>query len=136
MNNTLKKIIYKLKLYDGVWSIPLSFMAFLLAGQYSYEYFGDALLSTEYLQVVFLASLVMICANFVVFMGLNLNFRSLQRYFYSRQIKLDVENQLSAWQRIKLYILVYLFFFCVFLFLVWMLLTVTASGLPQTITLE
>ena len=121
----MKKILYYLQKYDGVWSIPVAFLAFFLAGKYSYEYFGDALISTEYLQHVFLASLILIFANFVVFLGINFNFRSLQRYFYSEEIKRDVVNNLTTWQRIKLYIFVYFGFLSFFLLIVWLLMTAT-----------
>ncbi len=62
----LKKFIYKLQLFDGVWSVPLSVLFFLLVGKLSYEYFGDTpLISTEYLQLVMLAAVILIFANFV-----------------------------------------------------------------------
>ena len=64
----IKKLIRNIQLYDGVWSIPLAFIAFFLAGKYSVEYFGDAIISTEYLQYVILASLIMVFANFIVFL--------------------------------------------------------------------
>jgi hypothetical protein len=122
----IKKLLYNIQKYDGVWSIPLAFLAFFFAGKYSYEYFGDALISTEYLQHVFLAALILIFANFVVFLGINFNFRSLQRYFYSREIKEDIKRNLTTWQRIKLYLFVYFSFLFFFLVIVWLLMTATA----------
>jgi hypothetical protein len=132
----IKKILYNLQKYDGVWSVPVAFLAFFLAGKYSYEYFGDALISTEYIQIVFMAALILIFANFVVFLGINFNFRSLQRYFYSTEIKEQIKNELTVWQRIKLYLFVYFLFFVLFLFIVWLLMTVTVSELPPILMSE
>jgi hypothetical protein len=122
----MKKILYNLQKYDGIWSIPIAFLGFFFAGKYSYEYFGDALISTEYIQVVFMTALVLIFANFVVFLGLNFNFRSLQRYFYSKEIKEDIKTDLTTWQRIKLYLLVYFGFLSFFLLILHLLMTATA----------
>lgn len=136
MKTFLKKLIYNIQLYDGLWSIPVAFLGFFLAGKYGYEYFGDALISTEYIQIVFMAALILIFANFVVFLGINFNFRSLQRYFYSAEIKDHIKSELTVWQRIKLYLFVYFFFLLVFLLIVWLLMTVTVSELPQAPMLE
>jgi hypothetical protein len=132
----MKKLTRYLQMYDGVWSIPLAFLGFFLAGRYGYEYFGDALISTEYIQIVFMAALILIFANFVVFLGINFNFRSLQRYFYSTEIKDHIKFELNVWQRIKLYLFVYFSFLVLFLFIVWLLMTVTVSELPPTLMSE
>jgi len=55
---TYKFIRYNLQLFDGLWSIPIAFAVFLIAGGLSAEYFGDALISTEYVQYIVLASLI------------------------------------------------------------------------------
>jgi hypothetical protein len=136
MKNVLKSIMHKLQLYDGVWSVPLAFLGFFLAGRYGYEYFGDALISTEYIQIVFMAALILIFANFIVFLGINFNFRNLQRYFYSSEIKDHIKSNLDVWQRIKLYLFVYFSFLVLFLFIVWLLMTVTVSELPPTLMSE
>ena len=136
MKNVLKSIMHKLQLYDGVWSVPLAFLGFFLAGRYGYEYFGDALISTEYIQIVFMAALILIFANFIVFLGINFNFRNLQRYFYSSEIKDHIKSNLDVWQRIKLYLFVYFSFLVLFLFIAWLLMTVTVSELPPTLMSE
>ena len=126
----MKKIIRKLQLFDGIWTIPLAFFLFLLAGTYSYEYFGDGLISIEYIQQVILAVLIMIIGNFVVFLGVFMNFRGLQKYFYSKEAKAEVEYSSTPWQRIVLYLCVYFGLFLLFLFILWLIMTVTAS-VPQ-----
>ena len=124
----MKKILRKLQLFDGLWSIPVAFFLFLLAGSYSTEYFGDGLISIEYIQQVILAALIMIFGNFVVFLGGFFNFRTLQNYFYSKAAKLDLEYSSTPWQRIILYICVYFGLFLCFLFILWLIMTVTVSA--------
>lgn len=130
----MKKIIKKLQMFDGIWSIPIAFFVFLLAGSYSAEYFGDGLISTEYIQQVLLAALVMIFANFVVFLGAFFNFRGLQNYFYSKDAKAELEYSSTPWQRIVLYLVVYFGLFLSFLLILWLIMTVTAS-VPQPLPL-
>lgn len=124
----MKKIIRKLQLWDGIWTIPLAFFLFLLAGSYSAEYFGDGLISTEYIQQVILAVLIMTIGNFVVFLGGFMNFRGLQQYFYSKEAKTDVEYSSTPWQRIVLYLCVYFGLFLLFLLILWLIMTATASA--------
>jgi len=124
----MKKILRKLQLFDGIWSIPVVFFLFLLAGTYSMEYFGDGLISTEYIQQVILSTLILIFANFVVFLGGYFNFRGLQNYFYSKAAKLDLEYASTPWQRITLYIVVYFGLLLAFLFILWLIMTATASA--------
>lgn len=130
----MKKIIKKLQMFDGIWSIPIAFFLFLLAGSYSAEYFGDGLISTEYIQQVILAALVMIFANFVVFLGAFFNFRGLQNYFYSKDAKAELEYSSTPWQRIVLYLVVYFGLLLSFLLILWLIMTVTAS-VPQPLPL-
>jgi hypothetical protein len=130
----MKNIIKKLQMFDGLWSIPIAFFLFLLAGSYSAEYFGDGLISTEYIQQVILAALVMIFANFVVFLGAFFNFRGLQNYFYSKDAKAELEYSSTPWQRIVLYLVVYFGLFLSFLLILWLIMTATAS-VPQPLPL-
>jgi hypothetical protein len=123
----LKRLIYKLQLFDGVWSVPLSVLFFLLVGKFSYEYFGDTpLISTEYLQLVMLAAVILIFANFVVFLGIRFNFRTLQKDFYSKELRHYASMELKSWQKIKLYLFVYFGFLVSFLLILWLVMTATA----------
>lgn len=115
-------------MWDGLWTIPLVFFLFLLAGSYSAEYFGDGLISTEYIQQVILAVLIMTIGNFIVFLGGFLNFRGLQKYFYSKEAKAEVEYSSTPWQRIVLYLCVYFGLFLLFLLILWLIMTATASA--------
>jgi hypothetical protein len=126
MKDSLKKLIYKLQLFDGLWSIPLAFLAFTYFGYLSTVYFGDPLISVEYLQQVLLSGLILVFANFVAFLGGYFNFRGLQKYFYSQEIKVETRNKLTAWQRIKLYLWVYFGLLSSFLVILWLVMTATA----------
>ena len=126
MKNLIKSIKYKLQLFDGLWSIPLAFVAFTAFGYISSVYFGDPLISIEYLQQVLMAALILVFANFVVFLGINFNFRQLQKDFYSKDLKYYAKTEITTWQKIKLYLLVYFGFLLSFLLILWLVMTATA----------
>jgi hypothetical protein len=126
MKDLIKAIKYKLQLFDGLWSIPLAFVAFTAFGYISSVYFGDPLISIEYLQQVLMAALILVFANFVVFLGINFNFRQLQKDFYSKDLKYYAKTELTTWQKIKLYLLVYFGFLLSFLLILWLVMTATA----------
>jgi hypothetical protein len=121
-----KKLRYKLELFDGFWSIPLAFLVFAISGTVSVAYFGDALISTEYIQYIVLAAMVMVFANFVVFLGIRFNFRALQKEIYNKEVKYEINTYLTTWQKVVLYLLLYAFYFAAYLYILHMLMTVTA----------
>jgi hypothetical protein len=125
-SNGLKSLRYKLQLFDGFWSIPLAFLVFAISGTVSVAYFGDALISTEYIQYIVLAAMVMVFANFVVFLGIRFNFRALQREIYNKEVKYEINTYLTTWQKVVLYLLLYAFYFAAYLYILHMLMTVTA----------
>jgi len=125
-SNTLKSLRYKLQLMDGFWSIPLAFLVFAISGTISVAYFNDAIISTEYIQYIVLAALVMVFANFVVFLGIRFNFRALQREIYNKEVKYEINTYLTTWQKVVLYLLLYAFYFAAYLYILHMLMTVTA----------
>jgi hypothetical protein len=121
-----KKLRYKLELLDGLWSIPLAFLVFAISGTVSVAYFNDAIISTEYIQYIVLAALVMVFANFVVFLGIRFNFRALQREIYNKEVKYEINTYLTTWQKVLLYLCLYAFYFAAYLYILHMLMTVTA----------
>ena len=125
MKKLLKNVAYKFQMFDGIWSIPLAFIAFLLVGTWSMNYFGDPLISIEYLQQVMLAGLILVFANFVAFLGGYFNFRGLQRYFYSKELKAETKSTLTPWQKIKLYLWVYFGLLSAFLLILYLVMTAT-----------
>lgn len=124
--NAFKSLRYKLELLDGFWSIPLAFFVFAISGTVSVAYFNDAIISTEYIQYIVLAALVMVFANFVVFLGIRFNFRALQREIYNKEVKYEINTYLTTWQKVVLYLLLYAFYFAAYLYILHMLMTVTA----------
>jgi hypothetical protein len=121
----MKKLLYYLQLFDGVWSIPIAFLGFFVAGSLSLQFFGDPLISTEYIQMMILAGLVLVFANFMVFLGAMFNFRGLQKFFYSKELKEKIIN-LSVWERVKLYLVVYFGLLSAFLIILWLIMSATA----------
>lgn len=126
MKNLLKSIKYRLQLFDGLWSVPLAFLAFTFLGYLSSVYFGDPLISIEYIQQVAMSALILVFANFVVFLGINFNFRALQKDFYSKELKYYAKMELTSWQKIKLYFVVYFGLLLSFLAILWLVMTATA----------
>jgi hypothetical protein len=124
--NGFKSLRYKLQLIDGLWSIPLAFLVFAISGTVSVAYFNDAIISTEYIQYIVLAALVMVFANFVVFLGIRFNFRALQREIYNKEVKYEINTYLTTWQKVLLYLCLYAFYFAAYLYILHMLMTVTA----------
>ena len=124
--NGLKSLRYKLELLDGFWSIPLAFLVFAISGTVSVAYFNDAIISTEYIQYIVLAALVMVFANFVVFLGIRFNFRALQREIYNKEVKYEINTYLTTWQKVILYLLLYAFYFAAYLYILHMLMTAIA----------
>jgi hypothetical protein len=124
--NAFKSLRYKLELLDGFWSIPLAFLVFAISGTVSVAYFNDAIISTEYIQYIVLAALVMVFANFVVFLGIRFNFRALQREIYNKEVKYEINTYLTTWQKVVLYLLLYAFYFAAYLYILHMLMTAIA----------
>ena len=124
--NAFKSLRYKLQLLDGFWSIPLAFLVFAISGTVSVAYFNDAIISTEYIQYIVLAALVMVFANFVVFLGIRFNFRALQREIYNKEVKYEINTYLTTWQKVILYLLLYAFYFAAYLYILHMLMTAIA----------
>jgi len=124
--NAFKSLRYKLQLLDGFWSIPLAFLVFAISGTVSVAYFNDAIISTEYIQYIVLAALVMVFANFVVFLGIRFNFRALQREIYNKEVKYEINTYLTTWQKVVLYLLLYAFYFAAYLYILHMLMTAIA----------
>lgn len=124
--NAFKSLRYKLQLLDGFWSIPLAFLVFAISGTVSVAYFNDAIISTEYIQYIVLAALVMVFANFVVFLGIRFNFRALQREIYNKEVKYEINTYLTTWQKVVLYLLLYAFYFAAYLYILHMLMMAIA----------
>lgn len=125
--NKLKSFAKLAMKYDGFWSAPLAFLLFCLAGTLSFKYFGDRLISIEYVQQAVLSAVVMVFINFVVFLGMKLNFKGIQDYFFSKQSRVE-SHLITPWQKISLYVAIYFLLFAAFLFILHTVMTATGSG--------
>jgi len=86
----MKKLIYYLQLFDGLWSVPLGFFIFFLVGLVLSSFFGMAVGSYDlaFIQPLFLAGTIVIGATNMATLGLMFTFRELFRYLYGRRSKL------------------------------------------------
>lgn len=116
-----KRFFYYLQLVDGVWSVPLMFLIFWLAGlvlQFFFG-FGTGIYDPSFIQPLFLAGAVVIGATNIAVGGLYFTFRGMYRYIYGQKHETgNLVNyskrdwtKLTEWQR-------YLVVFCVFLYYV------------------
>lgn len=116
-----KKIKYFLQQFDGLWSIPASFGAYLLFGYMLYWMFGDGVGSYDpaFMQPLFLAVCVVIGAANASTIGLYFTFRKIFHYLYGKRdrqgriINLSKTDfiDLPEWGKITVSLLVFFFFF-------------------------
>ena len=80
----MKKIKYLLQLYDGIWSVPLSFFTFWVVGLFlqSVFGFGTGTYDLGFIQPLFLAMAVVVGATNGAVAGIYFTFRKLFRYLY------------------------------------------------------
>lgn len=121
-----KRLKYFLLFWNGFWSVPLSFLAFLglgIAGQY---FFGEGIgfYDPSFWQAALLATGEFLFFNSVAFFTLRFCFRHLWKYykgnnqgFNVRANKMEVSNQskedfdqLQPWQKLFLLVFLYCFF--------------------------
>lgn len=116
-----KKMLHKIRLYDFTWSIPFSFLAFVLHGIFQEVFFGHPLYSTEWYNRAVLAVSILLLFHGVAFLGINYNFRGIFRYFYtSEEVKQDFK-ELPKWLKILFFPFLY-FFYILILTLIFVLI--------------
>ena len=108
----LLDITYLLQLWDGIWSVPMSILLFLsieIAGR-MYLSDGDSLgfYDPAFIQAAFLASIYMVLFNFIAWVGMFFNFRSVY-FYYLKDSKNDFKN-LLPWQKLSFLLFLYCFF--------------------------
>lgn len=82
-----KKIWYYIQLVDGLWSVPLMFVLFWIAGillQFIFGY-GTGVYDVSFWQPLFLAGGIVIGATNFAVGGLYFTFRGLYRYIYGQK---------------------------------------------------
>lgn len=83
----MKKILYWLQQFDGIWSIPLSFTAFWLVGIILTGIFGysTGVYDLGFIQPLFLSAAVVIGATNFAVLGIFFTLRAIYRYIYGRK---------------------------------------------------
>lgn len=136
----MKKLIQKLKrflyVWDGFWSVPLSAIFFILAGIGIQWFFtpkdgqgGPGFYDPSFIQVAIYTAFILVLINFVAFLGLFFNFKTIFGYLVGKQLEDGSVNHpfksefetLTTWQKAKLSLGVY-FSFCVLFVVVFKIL--------------
>lgn len=117
----LRKIKYYAQLLDGVWSVPLGFLAFFFVGLLLSTVFGMAVgqYDLAFIQPLFLAGTVVVGATNMAVLGLYFTFRGVYRYLYGHRdkngavhnaSKIDFIESITPIQRLWLAFLLFFFF--------------------------
>ena len=116
----MKYLKYILNQFDGIWSIPLAFIAFWLVGLILTTFFGLAVGTYDmaFIQPLFLSIAVVVGATNAAVLGLWFNFRGLYKWFYGfkdkesgKIINYSKENwlKLTAWQKFVIFLFTFSF---------------------------
>jgi hypothetical protein len=98
----MKRFVNFLKIWDGVWSVPLAIFLFIGCGYGIVSLFGPEAGSMlpVYLQRLFYAALCLVICNFVVLFGMYFNFTSVFKFYakdWSEEFsKLDTKTKLRV----------------------------------------
>ena len=125
----MRKLIYLLHKFDGIWSIPLAFLVFWLVGILMETLFGytTAVYDISFMQPLFLASGIVIGAVNVTILGMWFNFRGIHRFIwgYKNSDGMIINKSKDQWEkltpieqlRISLWVFFLLFFAIVSVYL-------------------
>ena len=111
----MNKLSRILTLWDGFWSLPLSFTAFLAFEDLGRLIFGAGFGSYDpsVFQAALIASVIMIFTNTVVQLALKFNFPALWQSYHSAFA--ETFHDLTALQQTLLTVFMYCFFFLLFI---------------------
>ena len=108
-------------LADGIWSVPLAFLAFWFIGVVLQLIFGKTVgtYDESFIQPLFLSAAIVIGATNVAIAGMWFTFRGLFKYIYGYKDEQGVFinpskedfKKLGPWQKISISLLVFLCFF-------------------------
>ena len=104
MNNKFRKFLFHLQLWDGIWSIFLGGLLFIICGASIQHFFASpddpgaapGFYDPSFLQAAIYASFIQVCINTAMTLGLYLSFRGLFRYIYGKKKEREVINQSKA----------------------------------------
>lgn len=109
----MQKVISFLTRNDGIWSIPLSFLLLIMGNVLLNKYFGEPIISLEYIQPLFVVAFIMVSVNAIAYLGGLLNHKDLQDYYYSDKVNTDIDRQGRPYRKVFIYLGVYFFYFIV-----------------------
>ncbi len=122
-NYRWSKIKYWLQLWNGVWSVPLAFLLFILFGIFLQTCYdgGVGFYDPSFWQAALLSAGEFFFFNLVSYLTLYFCFRKLWRYFKgTKDVRGVVENKskedfenLNPWQKLVLLVFLYCFFITV-----------------------
>lgn len=89
----MKSLSRFLKIWDGIWSVPIAIVVFILVGNGIIHFFGPEAGSMlpVFIQRLFYAALCMVMANFITLFGMYMNFRRVFRFYL---------KDASAWENL------------------------------------
>jgi hypothetical protein len=110
----MTKLAKLLTLWDGFWSVPLAFTAFLAFEDLGRLVFGAGFGSYDpsVFQAALIASVIVIFTNTIVQLALKFNFPTLWQMYHTGFA--DRFDALAALQQILLMVFMYCFFFLLF----------------------
>ena len=113
----IKKVLHLVRLWDGFWSIPLAFIAFLLCEYVGRWFFGNGFgaYDPSTFQAAMMAAVILIFGNTVVQFALKFNFPSLWSVYHDPES--EAFKKLEPWQKQFLTVFMYCFFFVLLILL-------------------
>ncbi|MBS1684759.1 MAG: hypothetical protein JSS76_08395 [Bacteroidetes bacterium] len=110
----IKRAFTFLRLWDGFWSVPLSFLTFLAVEVVGHFAFGDgwAAYDPAILQAVVLAGFIMVAINMAVQFAIWFNFPAIWGHYHVTFV--ESFSRLAPWQKVLFTVFLYCFYFILF----------------------
>ncbi len=122
-NRLWAKFKWVLQHLDGIWSVPLAFLAFYFVGIFVTTTFGygTGFYDPAFIQPLFLAGAVVIGATNMGVLGLYFTIRGLYKYLYGRRDEETgkiVNDSKNDWKNLPVWLRFAFAFFSLFFFVV------------------
>ena len=118
MKTIFKKLYYRLQLFDGLWSLPLSIIGFWIVGMLLTALFGYSVGTYDvgFIQPLFLAIAVLIGAANAALGFLYFFARGIFKWFYGRKDGAGkrIVDSVVDWQNLRPHQRFHIFFFVLF----------------------
>lgn len=118
---TRQRVTYRLNLWNGLWSIPLALVLFILLGVLGQYFFGEGVgfYDPAFWQAAILAAGEFLFFNTIAFFTLYFCFRHIWKYYKANSYDIvehkatEDFNNLTPWQKLVLFLFLYCFFIVV-----------------------